>query len=256
MLIELGRLVRASLAFALLSPWLAHADGLGDLKDALARHGASTPFRGQVDVKTWNKNGEGKAAEERSGQAGVLLEENAQGLRIQFARDTLNRLRNDELAKERDPKAKTPTLSALNALNATELRLLADAAPTLSHLLDKVTFKSERAESWNGKSARVLNFDLGLATVAEKDRKYVTRHEGSLDVWIAADGTPLASRSHMSVSGRAYVVVSFDGISDEDVVYAAVGDRVLVVRKEQRSNSSGAGEHNESRTTRTLTLLP
>jgi hypothetical protein len=168
----------------------------------------------------------------------------------------LGRLNADELARDKDTKAKAPTLAALNALNATELRQMANAAPGLALLLGKTPFKGERTDVWNGKPARVLSFEMGLATLSEKDRKYVKKHDGSLDVWIAADGTPLASRAHLSVSGRAYLVVSFDGVSDEEVVYLAVGDRLLASRKEGRSTGSGAGEHSESRTVRTLQLLP
>jgi hypothetical protein len=252
---QLPRL-RLSLLALLLSPLFAHADGWGDLKDALAKHTASTPFKAQVDVKTWNKNGEGKSAQEQSGQAGVFLEENAAGLRIQFSRDTLNRLSADEFARDKDPRARTPTLGALNALNATELRQMANAGAVLARLLEKTPFKSERADVLNGKPVRVLSFEMGPATLSEKDRKYVKSHDGTLEVSIAADGTPLASHSHLSVSGRAYLVVSFEGVNDEDVVYATVGDRIVAARKEGRSSGSGAGEHSESRTVRTLQLQP
>lgn len=247
---------RLSLLAGWVFPLCVHASGLSELKDALARHTASTPFKAQVEANTWNRNGEGKDAEERSGQVSVQLEENAQGMRIQFARDTLNHLAADEQAKQKNVKAKTPTLHALNALNAGELRSMANAGPDLARLLEKVEFKSERADTWNNQSARLLNFDLGLATMSEKDRKFVKKHEGSLDVWIAPDGTPLASRTHLNASGRAYVVISLEITTEEDLVYVALGDRLLAARKESHNIGAGAGDRGENRTIRTLQLLP
>jgi hypothetical protein len=254
--IDRSTLLRHSRALLLLCPLLAWADGASELSEALARYAASTPFKAQVEAKTFKRDGEGKDAEDRSGQASVVLEENAAGLRLQFARDTLNRLGADELAREKDAKAKTPILSALNALNTTELRQMANAAPVLRRLLEKANFKTERAELWNGKPARLLNFELGQETLSEKDRKYVKKFEGILNVWIAADGTPLASREHQSASGRAFLVISFEMVNDEDVVYQLLGDRLLTARKESHNVGSGAGERGESRTLRTLQLLP
>ena len=54
---------------------LAHADGLADLKSAMTRLQGQTPFKAHVEAKTWNKQGEGKDAEEAQGQASVNIEE-------------------------------------------------------------------------------------------------------------------------------------------------------------------------------------
>lgn len=245
-------LLRSVLVAGLLCPLLAQADGLSVLKEALARYAATTPVKGLAEAKTWKRDGEGKEAEEKSGQASVAIDESAQGLRVHYARDTLTRLTAEEQARERDAKAKTPILSGLSALNTAELRQLANAAPALSRLLEKSVFKSEREEAWNGKPARLLHFDLGIGALSEKDRKYVKKYDGSLDVWIAQDGTPLASRTHQSLSGRAYVVISLDMTYDEEVVYAPQGDRLLATRKDTRSKGSGAGERSEARTIRSL----
>ncbi len=245
--------LRSIIVAGLLCPVLAYADGLSALKDALARYAATTPVKGLAEAKTWKRDGEGKDVDERTGQAGVVIDENAQGLRVYFARDTLTRLTAEEQLRERDAKTKTPTLSAMSALNTAELRQLANGVPALLRWLEKSQFKSEREEAWNGKPARLLHFDLGIGALSERDRKYVKKYDGSLDVWIAQDGTPLASRTHQSLSGRAYVVISLDMTYDEDVVYALIGDRLLVTRKDTRSNGSSAGERSESRTIRSLT---
>lgn len=241
-----------SLSLALILGQAALADGLADLREALTRYPATSVIKATAEAKTWKRDGDGKDVDEKTGVASMQFEEGPLGVRMQYSRDTVNRYAADEQIKEKDAKARTPTLSALGALNMSELRQLANGVPVLSRQLDRSTFKSEKTDVWNGKPARLLSFDYGIGSLSEKDRKYVKQYEGSLEVWIAADGTPLASRTHQTVGGRAYVVVSFSMKNDEDVVYVPVGDRLTVARKDTRSEGSGAGEHGESRTTRSL----
>ncbi|HTD03382.1 hypothetical protein [Undibacterium sp.] len=235
---------------------IAHADGLGDLKAALARQQGQTPIKGSLELKTWSRRGDGKDLDESNGLASITIEDNLRGMQVQYSRDVLARMETEERAREKDPKTKTPTLSALKELNTGELRGMTNAAYALSMALDKLNFKNERPEVWNGKSARVLSFDASLDRQSEKDKKYVKKFEGTAEIWIAADGTPLASRSHQNISGRAFVVISFEAVNHEEQVFSLVGDRLIVLRKEVYNSGSGAGEKGESRVTKTLQLQP
>ncbi len=231
---------------------LAQADGLGDLKSALGRLQGQGPLKAVVDAKTWSRQGEGKDVEESQGHVSVVVEEGARGLQVLYSKDMLSRLENEERSKERDAKAKTPTLSAMNEVNSSALRPMISAAGSLSRSLEKAIFKSEKADTYNGKPARLLNFALSIDKLSEKDRKYLKSFEGSLDVWIAEDGTPYASRISQVLSGRAFVVVTFDAKNDEEMVYGLVGDRLVTLKRESRNTSSGMGEKGENRVTRTL----
>ena len=233
----------------------AHADGVSDLKSALARLQGQTPLRAQVDAKTWNRQGDGKETDETQGTASVTVEEGARGLSVLYSKEMLAKLEAEERNKERDSKAKTPTLSALSEVNSSALRPMLSAASSLSRSLDKAVFKAEKPDTYNGKPARHLSFDLTLDKLSEKDRKYVKKFEGALDVWIAEDGTPVASRSSQAVSGRAYVVVSFEFKNEEDHVYSVVGDRLVSTKKESRTSGSGMGEKGEGRAVKTLQVL-
>jgi hypothetical protein len=53
---------RLSVAAALLAAPLAHADGLADLKGALARLPAQSPLKATLDVKKTERRGEGNDA--------------------------------------------------------------------------------------------------------------------------------------------------------------------------------------------------
>jgi hypothetical protein len=95
-------------------------------------------------------------------------------------------------------------------------------------------------------------FRLGGTKVPEQQRKYVKAFDGTLSIWIGADGTPLASETHAVVKGRAFLVVGFEAVDDTSSTYGVVGDRLLTLRSEHRMASSGAGEHGEQRSIKTL----
>jgi hypothetical protein len=249
------RIAQLTLALAGLLAGAAHADGLADLKAALGRLPGQTPVKAQLEVKTWSRSGEGKEAQEHSGLASVAVEDGARGLQVLYAKDMLGRVEQEERAASKDPnKAKTPTLQALREMRSTELNPMLSAAASLARDIDEASFSGEKADSYNGKPARLLSFAYSVDKLSDKDRKYVKNFESVLEVWIAADGTPLASRRRDNVSGRAFVVVSFEAKSEEERVYQQVGDRLLTLRRESHSSSSGAGEKSESRVVKTLQL--
>ena len=248
---------RWRLAAWLVAPWLmwagqSHADGLGDLKAALLRLQGQTPLKALVEAKTWSRQGEGKDLDESQGTASVSIEEGARGLTVLYSKDLLSKLEAEERSKERDAKSKTPTLSALSEVNSSSLRPMLSAANVLSRSVEKAVFKSEKPDTYNGRPARALRFEMPIDKLSEKERKYMKNYDGVLDIWIADDGTPLASRSSIAIAGRAFVVISFDVKNDEDLVYTVVGDRLVALRKETRNSGSGMGEKGEGKTVKTL----
>ena len=244
----------AALLLSALMP-MAHADGLSDLKNSLAKLQGQTPLKAVVEAKTLNRNGDGKDLEETLGAASVTIDENARGLQVSYSKDMLTRLEAEERNKEKNDKAKTPTLSALNAVNSSSLRPLLSAAGNLMRRIEKAIFKSEKADTFNGKPARLLNFELSMDKLSERDKKYMKKFEGSIDVWIDADGIPLATKTKQFVSGRAFIVVSFESKNEEEWVYGVVGDRLIALRSESKNSGSGMGEKSESKTTKTVQVL-
>jgi len=232
----------------------AHADGLQDLKAALGRLQGQTPLKAVVEAKTWNRQGEGKDLEETHGAASVSVEEGVRGLQVLYSKEMLAKLETEERLKEKDSKAKTPTLSALNEVNSSALRPMISAAASLTRSMEKAIYKSEKLDSFNGKPARLLNFELSIDKLSEKDRKYMKKFDGNLNIWIAADGTPLASRVTQAVSGRAFVVISFEMKNEEEWIYSTLGDRLVALKKESKNSGSGMGEKGEGKVTKTLQL--
>ena len=235
---------------------LARADGLADLRGALARLQAQSALKASVQVKDWRRTGDGKDAKETQGQASIGLEDGPRGLQPLYSHELLARLDAESRAAVKDKSAKKPLSQVMSQLGLDDLRVLASAAPALQRAIDDAQFKSESADMWAGKPARKLVFEGSVDSLSESDRKYVRDMKLQLTLWIGADGTPLASQRHFDLSGRAFVVVSFEQHSDEQRSYAVVGDRLVATSDDEKGSAKGAGEAQEYRTERSLQVLP
>jgi len=247
------RLAQLGTGAALLCAALsARADALGELKAALVRGAVQATVRAAVDTQTWRKLGEGEEAEEVRGQASVLVEDGARGLSVTHTKDVMARMEREMQARARDANSKTPTLSALDEVSPRELVAMTSAAAALGRALERGVFKGERADLWQGKPARALSFEMPITTLSDRERKYAKKFSSLLEVWIGADGTPLASRARLSASGRAFIVIGFELGNDEDSVYGLADGRLVTLRRESRSRFSGPGERDERKVVTTL----
>jgi hypothetical protein len=246
------------LALALLLAGLgasARADGLSDLRAALARLQGQAPLKAAVQARDWRRTGEGKDAKETQGQAGIGVEDGPRGLQPLYSHELLARLDAEARAAIKDKSAPKPLSQALGQLDFDQLFALTSAAARLQREVDDTQFKGEILDTWSGKPARKLTFEGDVASLPERDRAYVREFKLQLSVWIAADGTPLASQRHLALSGRAFVVVSFEHHSDERRSYAVVGDRLVATSDDEKGSAKGAGESQEYRTERSLQTL-
>ncbi len=245
-----------ALVLLLASCGAARADAQADLRAALARLQGQAPLKANAQARDWRRTGEGKDAKETQGQARIGLEDGPRGLQPLYGRELLERVDVEARAAVKDKSAPKPLSQALAQLGFDELHALSSAAPALQREIDDARFKGETAESWGGKPARKLEFEGSVDSLSESNRKYVREFKLVLSVWIAADGTPLASLRHLDVKGRAFVVVSFEQHSDEQRGYAVVGDRLVATSDEEKGSAKGAGETQEYRIERSLQVLP
>ncbi len=228
----------ALLVLAATSPG-ARADALSDLKAALSRLQGQTPIKGHIAVKSENRQNEGKDdARTDLGAAQVAFDDGPQGLRLSYPQPLLAKVQQEDTAKDVNPKAPTPTATGLSSLAYQDVRQMTRAADGLLRTLNRSTFKSERADTWQGQPARVVSFDVPL----REPNKYTKKFTNLLEVWVAPDGTPLAARQVQNISGRAMMVISFEMSATEETQYAVVGERLVAVRRSVRSSGEGAGE--------------
>lgn len=232
----------------------ARADGLSDLKTALSRADSGTALRAAIETRTWRRRGEDKESAAEAGRASVLVEDGPRGLAIVHGREVSARIDGELRARARDPNSKTPTLTALEELSFRDVMALASVAPVLQRLIERARFTAEKATVHQGKPARLLTFDMPISALSARERQYAKQFSAVLEVWIGADGVPLASRLHQSMAGRAFVVVSFESSYQEEIMYGLAGARLVALRKETRTSTSGAGEGEERRVVTTVQL--
>lgn len=248
----LGRVIVLSLLLALAgSP--ARADSLDALREVLKTLRGTSPLKATATA-TLSGAGRGDTGKSRTeaGSAAVTVDAGAHGLRLAYAPDLLARLSAEGAAETRDPNAPTPIRKALDKLKPEALVDLAHAAAALLRELEGARLTGERSESWQGVPARVLS--VQIPTEKFLALKGVKKASVTFDIWIDANGRPLASKTRAVVSGRVAMVVSFDATFVEDTVYAVLGDRLVVRRRELVESVSGLAAGGDSRTT--LSLQP
>lgn len=238
------------LALLLMLP-KAQADGLADLKAALAQLQGSSAVRGTLQLRGESRVNEGKDdARIETSQAQIGVEDGPQGLRLLYPQAQLARARQEQEAFAKDPKASKPTAEGLEGLTLREAQALLRPVERLQQRLATAQFKSEKADSWQGQPARLLSFTLPMT----QPNKHVKEHSHELLLWINADGVPLASRSTQKNSGRAYLVISFEIWGEEELQYAVLGERLVALRSSSKNGGSGGGERGQAQ--RTLTFTP
>jgi hypothetical protein len=233
---------------------LSHADGLSDLKNALAKEQGKSAIKANFEIKTWSKQGEDKSMEEKSGFATITIEDDAHGLQLLFSRDLLNTLEAEQRAKEKDHQAKTPASDAANDINTKAIQEMTSAASSVLALLEKGEIKSERADAFNGKPARIINVVFSQDKLSPKEREHLKKYEGNAEIWIADDGTPLAYRSHEVITASFLMLVSFDIVNDESGIFALHGDRLISTHQESKGKGSGLGQKGENVTIKNLQI--
>ncbi len=243
-----------TLCLLLWTNWV-HADGLFDLKEALSRLPGQSNVKANLEIKSTRKQGEDKNAVETTGQIHVGIEDGTRGMSLSYSKETLSKFMVEARAHSKDKESKTPTRNASNEVNTEEAQVMLSATAFLQRLIDEAKFMGEKSDVFNGKPARLLSFEFGMERLTPNDKKYIKSFESSLSIWINAEGIPLASRLVERGSGRAFIVVSFQQYQEQQNVYQVIGDRLVILRRESKMLSSGAGERAETKALKTLQVL-
>lgn len=246
-------LITATLIAATL-PMTCRADGLADLKAALAKAQGKAPLHASFEIRTWNREGDDKLTEDRNGQAVIAVEDNVNGLHLEFGRELLNRIESEQHGRQKDHRTPTPTVNAADAINTKAVQEMTSAAATLQAWLEKAEFKAERSEAYNGKPARVLTFTYSQDKLTPKEREHLKSYAGNAEVWIADNGTPLAWHSREVLTASYMLVVSFDISTEENATFSVVGDRLIATRRDLHQSGSGMGQKGQGSVIRSLTV--
>jgi hypothetical protein len=230
-------LARILLLFAATLPLAA--DPAGDLRAVLGRFTGRDSIRATYEVQRSVVN-EGRFKNEKfTGKATVELESDANGFRVAFQRPLLDQVAREKLAKARDPKKLTPTVSVMHAIDPAEAASALDFAPVLLTMLEGAKLTGDANGTWAQKPARVLTFRL--ADVPHDGPGKVTVAENRLVLWLGPDLVPLAAERTISTK-FSILVVKGESHQKDSWHFARSGDRLVGVRHEETNGGSGLGQ--------------
>jgi len=237
-----------SFAVALL-PAIAGANGLTDLHATLGRLSATAPVHGTVEIASVSHSNQEKGDE---GRVSVRFEAGSTGLHLIYPPATLAQATEEARKEARDPEVQTPVRTAAERVRPLHISELVDAATALDVILESAQFVEMRPSAFDGRPARLIVMKV-TPKISKSDAKHLKKLEGTLSVWIAADGAPIAAELSSTLKG-SFLVVSFDATKKENWTYTRTGDRLSATRYEKNETSSGLGQHTTARTVETLRL--
>lgn len=230
------------------------ADAVADLKTRLGALTGQASVKAGASFTFWSKVGDDKKPVVQEASIKLTAEDGPQGLHVGWSRDLIQLLAAEALAKNGDPEKSTPTRRAIDEFGAATLTRFLNAAPELLNNLNRATLVSEKTDTWQGQPAQLLTFQLSPA-LSERDLRLIKDVYDTAKIWVGADGLPLAAHRTQRLKGRAMLVVTFEFAFNEQSEYAQVGDRLVVVRRSEERNNSGAGEMGQQKTTAVLTVI-
>jgi hypothetical protein len=225
-----------------------HADPLGELRQLLASLPGSQPVAAQIELEFTNidedEDGDTDTTPQNA-KINLRAEDGADGIRLHWPRDLM-----DAAAAERgdrDPDAKRPVRRALSQVAVQDIDDYLDAAPSLLNVIAQASLQSDAPDTRNGQSLRRLTLKLD-PPLSKQARKYVKEIDATASIWLDAAGLPVAAEQTLEFSGRAMLVISFANETHESWEFVRSGDRLVVVRHDSESSSSGGGESGRQRT--------
>lgn len=225
------------------------ADDRSDLVAALGRLNGNGSVQVGIDFQLWTRQTLGKQSSVRQSEVKALLQDDEESLRIIWPKVVVADMTVEE---ERAARGEVPTTAVrdqMKELDPGRIHHLLDQAGVLRHLLDQARFLSKRAEAWDGKPARLLLFDF-TPRVPEDRSGRLSRRSGSLKVWIAADGTPLASSEVAEYGGKmGRFLGAFQSRTDTETRYAVMQGRLVAAHRqvEESASESDGAERADSR---------
>ncbi|MBS1785351.1 MAG: hypothetical protein JST24_07980 [Acidobacteria bacterium] len=217
------------------------ADGRSDLAAALGRLNGNGSVQAGIDFQFWTRQTLGKQSSVRRSEVKALVQDDAESLRVTWPKVVVGDLTLEEERAARGEVPATAIRDQMKELDPGRVHHLLDQATMLRRLMDQARFVSERADAWEGKPVRLLLFEFSPRVPDDKAGR-LSRRSGSLKVWIAADGTPLASSEVAEYEGKmGRFLGAFQSKADTETRYAVMQGRLVAVHRETEENTSESG---------------
>jgi len=235
-----------ALALFGLSAGTAAADGAADLAGRLQAFRTPGPVAATLRLELRLERT--LHHQNANGQASVRLDvdEDDRGTRVRWEPAVLREADAEERQHDASPERLLPVREALKELDPLRLEHLLDQAGTVAGLT-KGAPAEESSESYEGRAARRLVYRF-QPRLSWTDAYYLKHSEGRFTIWIAPDGTPIASESLASFDGKTSRMFGrFKGTTRVSTRYAAEDGRLRVAERdvdEADSREDGAeAEH-------------
>lgn len=222
------------------------ADGLADLKAALARCQGQDVMKAQLESSTWSRKTEDKQPKETTSSQTLIVEGGSMGLRITYPPAVLAKAR--QLARGRDPKDQS---QPLGQIGFQQIEAMCSAAPSLQEKLEESPFQAEQQALWQGHPARLLLFNLKSRKESQMGAKMDT--SGTWKLWIDAEGVPLASEAQEHFD-LGVLVFKAKGTERTMIEYTRLGSRLVVLRQVEEKDGTAMGQSIQSKVVLALKL--
>lgn len=215
----------------------------------------SSPIAVVINKDIENSHGSGDDFVSSHGSISVNVNYRSQGLAIDYPRELLERIEQETRAHELDPNLPTPLQNASWGLNTREIQSLIAAHEVLLRRLKTAKLVAQSEVRYNQQESTLLEFDV-QPKFSRRDKKYLKKHQAKLKLWLDRQGWPIACETEFTMSGRAFLVVTFAGEETEKIAYQRNGNRLVASYKKTYRSNSGGGESEKNSATIRLTILP
>jgi hypothetical protein len=217
------------------------ADGLGDLHAVLKRLQGTEPLRATVDYTFWRQTTEDGGPVTLQGSVTTRAEDGPQGLRIGWDHATLQAAEAEQRATSLTPSRLAPTAQIMKSLTALDVAEHLHEGETLDRLLLQATLVETRQDNWEGKPATLLVFHTVPVITPPSLRRAVKEIVAQAQLWIGADGVPLAYRSEVNYKGSRFLI-RFQGLQKEEIHFLRSGNRLVGSWASNEERQSGLGQ--------------
>jgi hypothetical protein len=228
------------------------ANGLDELRAALQKLPGSEPVKATLEHSFWRQVMDDKKPTVSQGKISAQVEGGPQGLKVTWAKATLQQAGKELEAQEREPERGTPTRTALRNVDPLEVSEALNHAEALLRDLAQAQVTEEKLETWQGHPAKLLVLKL-TPRIPEQQKKYLKELKVEGRVWIGPDGLPLAFSSSVAYKGSR-MFISFEGGNTQEMQFTKVGNRLIVTRVISEDRSAGFGASQQTKKTTTLTV--
>jgi hypothetical protein len=236
---------------ALLLTQSAYANGLDDLKVALAPLQGAGTLRGTFEVKETRTDLDAKPAKTETASIAALIDDDAGGMAIRWDRSLIKRAVEETfMAKEKKKKMGPGVM--FSQTSAEKVSNTINYAPSLLQYLNNATLRGERMDAYNGKPARMIEILVNMPG-PDTDKVKLKDNSHIAQIWLSPENLPLAATVSRVIKGSALVFLSFESTSKEELTFSVASNRLIVVKSDDAGKSKGPGSETEYRRVTTFT---